>query len=219
VNSRDTILGAVRLGLGRGAPDAVTLAAEAEALLADPDAIRPALPTADVVEAFATRVVSPKVGATLDRIDTLADLPGAIAVYLAQEGLPKVLWMQPEPALLALSWDGFELRATMGPNEAVGLGLALWGIAETGTLVFHSGPRTAVLGHFLPLHHIAVLPTHKVLPFLEDYAAVAGTPPRNDNLITGASGTTDIEGSYVRGAHGPRNLHLILCGAGPVRSV
>jgi L-lactate dehydrogenase complex protein LldG len=35
-------------------------------------------------------------------------------------------------------------------------------------------------------------------------------PPRNLNLITGASGTTDIEGSYVRGAHGPRFLHVIL---------
>jgi L-lactate dehydrogenase complex protein LldG len=43
-----------------------------------------------------------------------------------------------------------------------------------------------------------------------NYAARAGVPPRNLNLITGASGTTDIEGSYVRGAHGPRFLHVIL---------
>jgi len=43
-----------------------------------------------------------------------------------------------------------------------------------------------------------------------NYAARAGVPPRNLNLITGASGTTDIEGSYVRGAHGPLFLHVIL---------
>ena len=35
-------------------------------------------------------------------------------------------------------------------------------------------------------------------------------------LITGPSGTTDIEGSYVRGAHGPGFVHVILV-AGEVR--
>ena len=52
-----------------------------------------------------------------------------------------------------------------------------------------------------------------IVAHLEDYAALAaraGLPPRNVNLITGASGTTDIEGSYVRGAHGPGFLHVVL---------
>ena len=204
-----------RAGLGRNRPDPDVVAAEAAGLLADLDAIRPVLPAAGVVEAFALRVASPKVGATLDRIRTLAALPAAVAAYLAAESVPRAIVLQPDPALLALDWDGFELRGVMQPDEAAGLGLALWGIAETGTVVFHSGPHTAVLGHFLPLHHIAVLFADRVLPFLEDYAAVAGTPPRNANLITGASGTTDIEGSYVRGAHGPRSLHVILCEAAP----
>jgi hypothetical protein len=30
------------------------------------------------------------------------------------------------------------------------------------------------------------------------------------DIITGASGTTDIEGILVRGAHGPRNLHIVI---------
>ena len=34
--------------------------------------------------------------------------------------------------------------------------------------------------------------------------------PRNLELITGASGSTDIEGSYVRGAHGLRHLPIVL---------
>ena len=29
-------------------------------------------------------------------------------------------------------------------------------------------------------------------------------------LVTGASGTTDIEGSLVLGAHGPRYLHVVI---------
>ena len=41
-------------------------------------------------------------------------------------------------------------------------------------------------------------------------AEKSGPAPLNVNLITGASGTTDIEGSYVRGAHGPSFLHVVL---------
>jgi L-lactate dehydrogenase complex protein LldG len=53
-----------------------------------------------------------------------------------------------------------------------------------------------------------------VLAYLEDYAdtfaATGEKQPRNVNIITGASGTTDIEGILVRGAHGPRNLHIVI---------
>ena len=90
------------------------------------------------------------------------------------------------------------------------VGLARWGIAESGSLVFHSGPDNPVLLAFLPLHHIVALPASTILPHLEDYAALASPAPRNANLITGASGTTDIEGSYVRGAHGPGFLHVVI---------
>ena len=93
------------------------------------------------------------------------------------------------------------------------MGLARWGIAETGSLVFHSGPDTPILLNFLPLHHIVALRAGTILAYLEDYAAAAGPAPRNAVLITGVSGTTDIEGSYVRGAHGPRFLHVVMIGA------
>ena len=51
-----------------------------------------------------------------------------------------------------------------------------------------------------------------VLAYLDDYAAATAgqRPPRNVNIITGASGTTDIEGSLVLGAHGPRYLHVVI---------
>ena len=74
---------------------------------------------------------------------------------------------------------------------------------------------TAVLANFLPLHHIVLLRKADLLAYLEDYATlVAGQPmPRNVNLITGASGTTDIEGSLVLGAHGPRYMHVVVAGS------
>ncbi|WP_258286846.1 lactate utilization protein, partial [Escherichia ruysiae] len=77
-------------------------------------------------------------------------------------------------------------------------GLALYGIAESGSLVIHSEPQNPILLSFLPLHHVVLLGEATLLPYLEDYAARldAQAIPRNAILITGPSGTTDIEGSY-----------------------
>lgn len=209
MSARDAILSAIAATLGpRPAPAAIE--AEAQALLLDLDEIRPALPPGALPDAFAARATSAKVGATLERIGALPDLPACVAAYLGSHGLPAALALQQEPPLLALDWSAFTLRDAALPNEAAAVGLARHGIAETGSLVFHSGPGTAVLGHFLPLHHIAVLHARDIVAHLEDYALDPAILPRNLNLITGASGTTDIEGSYVKGAHGPRHLHIVL---------
>ena len=212
--TRDTVLQAVRAALGGASRDPQAIAAEAAALLEAPEAIRPRLPPGDVVELFAERVASPKVSATLDRVASLGELPEAVRRYLAAEDLPPVVALQPTVALQDLDWHGIETRRTMTANEAVGVGLARWGIAETGSLVFHSGPDTPILFNFLPLHHVVAVQASRILAHLEDYAAAAAAEPapRNVNLITGISGTTDIEGSYVRGAHGPRFLHVIMVG-------
>ena len=73
-------------------------------------------------------------------------------------------------------------------------------------------PTSPTLFAFLPVHHIVAVEASRVWPWLEDYvAAYAGqAQPRNVNLITGASGTTDIEGTLVHGAHGPGFLHVVL---------
>jgi L-lactate dehydrogenase complex protein LldG len=60
-----------------------------------------------------------------------------------------------------------------------------------------------------PLHHIVALRASTIVAYLEDYATQSCPSPRNANIITGASGTTDIEGSYVCGAHGPSFLHIL----------
>ena len=60
---------------------------------------------------------------------------------------------------------------------------------------------------------VVAVHAHTIVPHMEDYATAAcsvGSAPRNACLITGASGTTDIEGSLVKGAHGPRDLHIVL---------
>jgi L-lactate dehydrogenase complex protein LldG len=214
MGTRDTVLHAVRAALGGGErrePQAI--AAEAETLLRAPELIRPRLPNIGLVELFAERVLSPKVSATLERVAALGELPGAVQRYAAAQDLPPAIALQPATELLRLDWGGIEIRKTITPNEAVGVGLAQWAIAETGSLVFHSGPDMPILFNFLPLHHIVAIRAGAIVAYLENYAAAAasaGPAPRNVNLITGISGTTDIEGSYVRGAHGPRFLHVVL---------
>lgn len=209
MTARDRILSAIRATLGPGKPPE-RIAAEAAALLEDPDAARPRLATPELPEAFVLKAAA--LGTTIDRIATLAEVPRAMARYLDAHGLPPRFAMQPAPELAALDWQGLAPHPGVAADEPAALGLALYGIAESGSLVVHSGPQNPILLSFLPLHHVVLLREATLLPYLEDYAArlAAQAIPRNAILITGPSGTTDIEGSYVRGAHGPGFLHVIL---------
>lgn len=216
MSARDTILGAVRAALGNQAVDAARVQAEAQALLLDAIPTRPALSAPSIVAAFVARVVSPKVAATVDRVAAMDELPAAVTRYLTARDLPSVVALQPHPALRDISWSGYTVITHSAPDEAVGVAMAEWGIAETGSVVFHSGPHTAILANFLPLHHVVAVRADTIVAYLEDYVRAAsaggGKPPRNVNITTGASGTTDIEGSLVRGAHGPRYLHIVIVG-------
>jgi len=216
-DSRDMILNRTSLTLeklrgGKPAPDPATIAAEAAALTKRAYATRPARGAGTLDEAFMARVTSPAVAATAERVRRLEDFPAAVARYLIGADLAASVAVQPHPRLLALDWTGIETHATLGVDEPVAVGLALGGIAETGSLVFHSGQTTPTRFAFLPMHHIVAVDADRLWSGLEDYAAAfAGTPqPRNVNLVTGASGTTDIEGTLVRGAHGPGHLHIVL---------
>jgi len=209
--ARTGILASISAALGRKAVDPDRVRAEASALLAESPASRPALADPSLIEQFVARLVELKVGASVKRAAGFAAVPALVSEICAAEGLAKSIALQPAPDLLDLDWSGFETRQTIAPDEAVAIGLALWGIAETGSLVFHSGPESPTLFCFMPMHHIVVIATDRIVPHLEDYAARAGSElPRNVNIVTGASGTTDIEGIMVKGAHGPGYLHVIV---------
>ncbi|MBC7484254.1 MAG: LUD domain-containing protein [Rhizobacter sp.] len=213
MKARDNLLRAVRDGLDRAGFDAAAVKQEADQLLEALPRARPDLRGLSAVDVFICRLCSPKVAATLDRIDDMAELPAAVARYLTAKGLQLRVALQPTAQLRAIQWRGFALVDAPDTNELVGIGLADVGIAETGSLVFHSGPETPVLAHFLPLHHIVLLHQSSIVMYLDDYAATLrpdGPVFRNINIITGPSGTTDIEGKLVLGAHGPCHLHVVL---------
>ncbi|MBI1384286.1 MAG: hypothetical protein GC150_05200 [Rhizobiales bacterium] len=215
--AREEILDRVRTALGRREPlDAAAIVAEAAALLARPERLRPQIPGGDARARFIAQATSERLTATVAEVASLADVPVAVSAYLARAGLAPSIALPPDPRLLALDWSGIALRETLAPDEPVAVTHAEWAIAETGSLVFTSGPATPTLFNFLPLHHVAIVLGGTVLGHMEDYWALVRTaaapPPRSINLITGTSGTADIEARNIRGAHGPRYMHIVLVG-------
>jgi L-lactate dehydrogenase complex protein LldG len=87
-----------------------------------------------------------------------------------------------------------------------------------------SGPDHPTTLNILPDTHIVVLRTSRIVGAYEDafdlIRAERGTPgetptcatfmPRNVMMITGPSRSADIEQTLELGAHGPRQLHVIL---------
>jgi L-lactate dehydrogenase complex protein LldG len=203
MSARDFILARLK----NGAP--ADIRAEADALLIAPE--RPVVDESALEAEFLARLALPSVNASHDAIATMADLPAAIARYLAAQGEPLTLCLPPDPRLTACDWTGFTVHESAAPDETATLAIARLGIAETGSLVFETGPTAPMLPNFLTLHHIVLLAVRDIAPWLED-APLPGVQPRAHYWITGVSGTTDIEGTYVRGAHGPRFLHVILLG-------
>jgi len=203
VNARDTILNQ----LAGPDEDPESIAREAAMLLIGVE--RPPLAADTLVEAFLDRLAAPRVSATHDKIVSLADLPGAVSRYLAGRGLRPALYLPPDPVLMALDWRGIDLHENCAPDQEVALAVAIRGVAETGSLVFDTSPTSPMLPNFLCLHHLVLLRRDTIVRWL-DQANDPGPQPRGHYLVTGVSGTTDIEGEYVRGAHGPRFLHVIL---------
>lgn len=185
----------------------VPVAAEAAALLGTPE--RPVVDASNLEAEFLDRLALSSVNASHDRIASLADLPTAIARYLTKQQEPLTLCCPPDPRLAACDWSAFTLHADAAPDEGATLAIARRGIAETGSLIFETSPIAPMLPNFLTLHHIVLLAIRDISLHLED-APLPGPQPRAHYWITGVSGTTDIEGTYVRGAHGPRFLHVIL---------
>lgn len=213
MSARDDILAAVGVSaVGGTAPSTDEIERESAALLARVAALRPPRMTAAAAEVFRTRVTAPAVGATVCDVDSLAQVPAAVHTYLAERNLPARIALQPHPRLLELDWSGINTHRDIAVDEAASVCIAPYAVAETGSLALRSGPDMPVLFAFLPLHHIVVLEARNIVPWLEDCAALEARQPAPHKLIlvTGPSGTTDIEGTLVRGAHGPAHLHIVL---------
>lgn len=96
----------------------------------------------------------------------------------------------------------------------IGVTAADWCLAETATLAIRCAPGRPRATSLVPSIHVAVISLEQILADLcELYAVLQQDPIGPGNcmtLITGPSKTADIELNMVHGAHGPRELHLLV---------
>lgn len=94
-----------------------------------------------------------------------------------------------------------------------GLTAALWGVAETGSVVVSSAAPGGRSPSLLPPVHIAILAAPRLVGTVAELLErIAAMPERPSNLVivTGPSKTADIEMELVKGVHGPEEMHVVV---------
>jgi L-lactate dehydrogenase complex protein LldG len=156
--------------------------------------------------------------AQVHEIESVNDAPASIWAIMAEMHLPPLLHVPENSPINALPWTrapGLILSAAPPDGNECAAAGADYGIAETGTLVFLSGPRSPSSWHFRPGCEFALVMRNTILPRFEDVIAILAAEPRLPatlNLITGPSRTADIEQTIELGAHGPRDVHILIAG-------
>lgn len=219
--ARDAIFARIRNAQHRPEqPTQGERSAVADYLARHPAGPRPPVPE-NLAAHFAEQAL--KMASTLDTVATLAEVPAAVARYLASLSLgPKaVAWT----TLQSLDWTAAGINIEFRPpqrepqadqehSDLVGITGCFCAIAETGSLMLLSGPENVASTALLPETHIAVVPQSRIVADLEDAYALMRTErgelPRATNVISGPSRTGDIEQTIVLGAHGPYRVHVIV---------
>jgi L-lactate dehydrogenase complex protein LldG len=200
MSARDEILSAVRARRTRSAPP-------------PPPWQQPA-PSSDSVQHFADRAAA--AAAQVMRLASAEEIPARVAEVLRARNMPAIVHLPPDPALDLIGWDsvpGLTLaREPPGLDDAA-LAVASFGIAETGTLVYPASTNRPPSWHFRAGLEIALIAVGSIEPDLERVLArieSGGALASTTNLVTGPSRTGDIEQTLELGAHGPKELVILI---------
>lgn len=144
------------------------------------------------------------------RLNSLGGVPGALKKLQKKIGLKGPPVASPHP-----DFEGLDVAFHAGTiDDRLALTRADAALAETGTLVFASGPKAPPSLNFIPEVHAVVLRESEILETQEELWQMLRERdqpfPRTLNLITGPSRTGDIEQTLYLGAHGPKEVHLFL---------
>lgn len=152
------------------------------------------------------------------RLASFAGAPAKIAEVLRLANAAPELHVPAESSLLRLPWNAvpaLSISSAPPTGDQSALSAAEFGIAETGTLVFFSGSNSRSSWHFRPGREFILIEQTRILPRFEDVIARINTLPATPatiNLVTGPSRTADIEQTIELGAHGPREIHVLIVG-------
>jgi L-lactate dehydrogenase complex protein LldG len=141
------------------------------------------------------------------RSEGVLDAPNCRAVWADcpfLEGLNKEALRVSVPGLV------FDVTREGCAEAKIGISQVDWGKADTGTLVQDATAVEKRLVSTLPLIHIALIATSKILPDLP--SLLTAIDPRQAgyiSFITGPSRTADIERVLTIGVHGPERLIIV----------
>jgi L-lactate utilization protein LutC len=107
---------------------------------------------------------------------------------------------------------GFRVHRGSVPEIAEAeLSPAVYGLADTGSVVLSASPDEPRARSLLPPVHIAVLGEDRILSGLAElFAAVGADLPSALAIVTGPSRSGDIEQTLAVGVHGPGEVHVVL---------
>jgi L-lactate dehydrogenase complex protein LldG len=112
---------------------------------------------------------------------------------------------------------GFHVHRGRAPVlEGAGVSTALYGLADTGSVVLAASPDEPRARSLLPDVHVTLLHEDRILPGLDELFATLGTGlPSALAIVTGPSRSADIEQKLAVGVHGPREVHVVLLPPAP----
>jgi L-lactate dehydrogenase complex protein LldG len=166
----------------------------------------------DLVKQFVDRAGA--VATELRVLDSMADVPGAVADILRAKNMAARVHLPPDAALgaLALAPAVTIEKIAPGPDDCA-LAIVPYAIAETGTLAYPAREDSPASWHFRAGLEIAIVHAGNILPQMEDVLArirAKGPLPHTINFVTGPSRTGDIEQTLELGAHGPKALAVLI---------
>lgn len=163
---------------------------------------------ADVIDVFLKSLDRLEVGWTRTSAD---DLAAALAEVIIEPAVGAPLPFD------GLSLDGSGVATDPTPAQLdaaqTGVTAVRLAIADYGTVVIQSGPDATEAASLFPGLHVAVLRASDVVPDMGVAFRRLGETlrdrPTTAILATGPSATADM-GALVRGAHGPKQVHVIV---------
>ena len=219
--SRAEILGNIRRGLGHREQDEQRRQTVANRLEARADNLIPKraqLPFDEQVTLF--KAMADEAAAELIELDNIDQVPDTVARWLGERKIAELVSAS-DTELNALDWSSFEehnikrVERVARAGDYASLTCSFAGIAETGTLMLHSQSSSPTTLNFLPDNHLVVLRRSTIVGVYEEAwkkirIKFKGAMPRTVNMITGPSRSADIEQKLQMGAHGPKDLAILL---------
>jgi L-lactate dehydrogenase complex protein LldG len=238
--ARSEVLAAIRRALHRGEGAVEAAQREVEQRLTHPAAsVVPARAEVTGEARIAAFIAeAERVNAVTRRVAALTEVPALLASELRARNWPGALRCSADRLIAAIPWANEPMltvaTGAAGAEDRVSVTAAFAGIAETGTLMLVSSPESPTSLNFLPELHVVVLPCAWIVGAYEEALAClrqrlgeTGERPRGEswppgkdwprtiNWITGPSRTADIEQTLLLGAHGPKQLLIVLVDAEP----